>query len=292
MGKLEHLVVIPFVDCWEGTRQAIEDALAQSVKPHVLAIDNGSGREARREIDQLALEEPEGRLLVWHHDPPLPSLSATWNRALRAAWEMGLEQAMVCNNDVRLHPDTLACLKTALLAESALFVSAIGVTWEQWEGWDGACDYGSKGGPDFSCYLVSKECHERFPFDEEFVPCYAEDLSQRRMVLLAGEGHRQFSINLPFWHRDGGSGTIKSWDPERRAQFNRAVEAGSRAYYQRLWGGRENQECWNFPFNRQPTPEGVCTTTPDLEAHMCAGGTVGQDCAEWRAARGEADRSS
>lgn len=275
--ELRHLVVIPFIDCWEMTREAIGDALGQSVEPVVLAIDNGSGREAREAIDVLASKEE--RLLVWHHDPPLPSLSATWNAALCFAWASKLDAAMVCNNDVKLAAATYELLLDALRMQKALLVSAVGVAASQFSPDPPAIDFSTRGGPDFSCYLISRECHERFPFDEQFVPAYCEDLDLHRRIMLAGEGDRIFSVNLPFWHREGGSGTLKSWDAKRRTRFERAVETGSRSHYKRKWGGAVNEETYRWPFGRKYTeedeitpecPDG-CVTTPQLQAHGCGG---------------------
>ena len=72
-------VIIPYVNNPSATADTLQDALAQTGVPdlHVLLIDQSSdptfGAQAR--VDD--------RLSVWRQDPPLPSLSACWNRALQ-----------------------------------------------------------------------------------------------------------------------------------------------------------------------------------------------------------------
>lgn len=253
-----HWIIIPFLDCWGMTRQAIDDALGQEGlegEPHVLAVSNGSSRETRGALEHYALERP--RLLAWHHSPTLPSLAATWNTALDFVWRGGHQEALCINNDVRLHLQTYTWLHRALEHQQALFVSGVGVTEEQFAALPTDRDWidlvetngtVAKGGPDFSCYLISKVCHEKYRFDENFIPCYTEDVDTHRRMMLGGDGQKIFSVNIPYLHIDHGSGTLKSFDLERRAAFERRISEGSRRYYQEKWGGPVNQETFLVPF--------------------------------------------
>lgn len=281
--------IMPFVDCWEQTQQAVHDVLKQQgVETRLLLIDNGSSAETRQLVEQHTVPPA---VLVWHHDPPMSSLAATWNAALDFVWAAGGDCAWVCNNDVRLHRDTVWFLRDIQVATNALFVSAVGVTGEQFyaatvsakrdiiHGNEIVFDPAARGGPDFSCYLISKECHELKRFDENFTPAYCEDLDYHRRLMLAGEGSRIFSINVPYLHVDNGSGTLKSWEPERRARFEEQVGKGSRRYYELKWGGPVNEERFLFPFEAVGDPAHAfidhcpqgCVTTPQLQAHGCGG---------------------
>ena len=124
--------VMPILANWPLTCAAISDLLAQSVPTRLLLINQGADDAIRRELEKLAEAEPD-RVLVWSHDPPLPSLSATWNRALDFVWACGGNYALVVNNDVRLHPATAAILSETLITNQALFVSAVGVTESQFK---------------------------------------------------------------------------------------------------------------------------------------------------------------
>jgi hypothetical protein len=217
---------------------------------------------------ELIAEEYPHRVLLWSHQPPLPSLSATWNRALQCVWAAGGTEALVVNNDVRLRADTVEQLATVRRLTQALFVSAVGVMPEQFDRAAGLilCDDPdaehpqlAKGGPDFSCFLIARECHDRFAFDERFIPAFCEDLDYHRRLLLAGEGARIFSVNLPYLHY--GSATLKALS--NRAQVERAIEAGSRAYYAKKWGGPVNAERFVLPFHQTEDRD---VSTPALQA--------------------------
>jgi hypothetical protein len=266
----------------EMTEAALSDLLAQSIQVRVLLVLQGVDPVFRDRFLQIAEQEP--RLLIWDHNPALPSLSATWNRALQAVWGMGGTEALVVNNDVRLYEHTVVGLLGAKNVSDALFVSAVGVTQEQFAEitppdpehpmyWYNYAKYEviSKGGPDFSCFLISKACHDQYPFDEQIIPAFTEDLDLHRRMMLGGDGDKIFSINLPYLHIGGGSQTLKSMDPEARAKRERQID-GARAYYTRKWGGGVNQERFTIPFEEKSAQDGV--TTPELQRAIQGAGDV------------------
>ncbi len=281
MGERENWIVMPFVGLWdEYTRTALDDCLGMKGS-RILAISNGSDEETDKRLRTMAAHS-DHRIIAWFHQPPMLSLSATWNKALEFVWKSGGHQALMVNNDVRLNPATYESLLLKMLQTGALFVSATGVTQEQYlkaypEGQPPTAKMMlSRGGPDFSCFLISKECHEKYSFDEGFVPCYCEDIDFHRQLMIAGERDRIFSINVPFLHF--ASGTIKSWDDEKAAAFHRQVSSLSRAYYQKKWGGDAsgvNQETTIEPFVDGKRMPCGCVTTPQLQ--FCAHDAPGDD---------------
>lgn len=252
--------VMPVLGHPEYTKAAIADLLAQTVPTRVLVINQGVDDAFRTELDGIAEETPD-RVLLWHHDPPLLSLAATWNRALRCVWEAGGEVALVVNNDIRLRSDTVEALVTELEAEDALLVSGVAVGPEDFDP-VGASSI-SKGGPSFSCFLIAKACADRFPFDENMIPAYCEDIDLHRRILLAGEGDRIFSINLPYLHY--GSTVLKGLSPEKRAALERRIGQGSRTYYQKKWGGGVNEETYRTPCDPASAVTDGSATTPALQ---------------------------
>lgn len=282
-------IVLTYLDTCELMKLAVEDATKQEGLPHpprVLAISNGSSQETRREAETTFGRMGKEKVLPWFFEPALPSLSAVWNRGLRFCWNVGADEVLVTQADVRLTPWTYRALKKARADEGALLVTATGVTEPQWLE---ACDLGpedmmygpeqecpiccngtmlkddgeqapclncagsgriallSKGGPGYSCFLITRECHERFPFDEKLTPVYAEDCDQHRQILLAGEGQRAFGLNVPYLHHGGG--TLKAMSEERRAAVLEQARVGAYAHYARKWGGPPNAEKFIFPFN-------------------------------------------
>jgi hypothetical protein len=262
--------IIPTINLADMTIQAARDLLAQTLPTRVLIINNGSDAEERVAMERFAAEN-HPRVLLWSHDPPLPTLNATWNRALEFVWQTGAEHCLVPNNDVRLHPHTYARLLTELQkTTNPLFVSAVNagdlfdINQGEYEFYDQVGT--DHGGPDFSCFLISRLCHGLYPFDENLT--YAGDLDTHRRMMIGGDGGRIYSINARYLHL--ASQTIKRANPEMQERFMRIADQ-HRQYYAAKWGGPVNQEQWLYPWNSQPTPEGSCTTTPDLQKHGCRG---------------------
>jgi len=246
--------IIPFIDLPEMTMQAANDVLDQSVETRVLLIANDCTDETVRQMETFC--KGSDRVLLWNHRPALPALGATWNEGLRFCFGAGAEEVLVVNNDVRLHPRTVHLLGAALLGggeEPPFFVSAVnaGGIADPYE-WD----LSMKGGPDFSCFMVTREFFEKYPFDPELT--YAGDLDTHRRVLLAGDGDKMYSVNVPYHHL--ASQTLKQLPPEK-AQIYHAQADAHRAYYARKWGGPVNLEKWRVPFSGEDE-EGI--TTPEL----------------------------
>lgn len=272
-------IIMPILGARQYTTTAIADCLNQDVPTRLLLINQGVDDDFRAELEGMA-EEFSERIFLWSHQPPLPSLSATWNRALDFVWSVGGAEALVVNNDVRI-PRMLVrtlCTVRTRSEPTALFVSAVGVTAEQYETTDftyaETAPFVEHGGPDFSCFLIGRECHEAYRFDEAFIPAYCEDLDYHRRLLLDGEGERIFSINLPYLHY--AAGTLKEMGTKARQAVEATISAGSRAHYLRKWGGAVNQERFLAPFNVRESPELVkysthvfdeTATTPYLQAH-------------------------
>lgn len=254
--------IMPWCNDWPSTRAAIDDALEQTIPTRVLLIGNGVSPEERRAAENLEVWVKRGwdggRVLTWWHTPALPSLAATWNQALQFVWSTGADRAWVLNNDLKVGPGTLHELMYVMddHPDKPFFVSAVNDPKRHAAGdFTTEASRSSRGGPDFSCYLISKEGHDKYPFDENFTPAYAEDCDLHRRIMLAGDGNRMFSIPYPYAH--AGSGTLNNLDPERRAALETAIEHGSRTYYANKWGGRENREQWRVPFAPETAEEGI-----------------------------------
>ena len=261
-------VILPFVNGRDMLMAAIADVLGQSVPTRILVIGQGCDSDLRRELERVSEDDPT-RVFCWFFSPALPSLAQVWNDALSFAWTTGGTEALVVNSDVRLHRRTLEVLRLYMTDEKALFVSAVGVTAEQFNpdeptGIPSQLDGSrltSRGGPDFSCFLISKECHDKYRFDQGHIPAYGEDCSYHRSMMLGGDGHRIFSINLPYLHY--ASGTLKTMDPDRRQQIESQINNISRKYYEWCWGGPVNHERFTIKGDPASAQDGV--TNPDLQ---------------------------
>lgn len=179
------------------------------------------------------------------------SVAGCWNRALKWLFiEQEVEHALVCNNDAVLRPDAYRWL----VADGGLFVTCVGKRdpacvemtriedrGSVWCGWPEPDPAKKRPHPDFSCYLIRRECFERVgEFDENFKRAFYEDNSYHLRMHRAGV-HAE-CLELPFYHY--GSATIKHCDSKERiaiqkqAQLNKeyfkaqfGFEAGSPEYY-------------------------------------------------------------
>lgn len=279
-------IVLSYLDTAEMAKLAVEDCAGQEGLPHpprVLAISNGSSQETRRELATCYDRMGHAKVLPWWFEPGLPSLSGVWNRGLDFCWALGAEEVLVTQADVRLHRSTYEALRQARLMTGALMVTAVGRREGEvdMEGALAPVALNHRGGPDFSCYLLSREGHEKYRFDENFTPAFREDCDAHRRYILGGDGDRIFSVDVPYIHH--ASQTLKQMAPERAEAVQAAIGAGSGAYYQRKWGGPVNEEVFIEPFNADVPEEefnrippwiregkdlGVPVTNPALFDHI------------------------
>jgi hypothetical protein len=257
-------VIVPVVNNWAMTEQSLYDLLGQSIPTRILVAAQGVDPDLRTHLEKLG-EKFSDRVFCVFWNPPIPSLSGVWNRCLDFVWTTGANEALVVNNDTRLNPLTCETLLDAQTETHALFVSAVGVTAEQFRlDEPRLTDFSARGGPDFSCFLIARECHRRFRFDEQHIPAFAEDLTYHRELMLAGEGQRIFSVNIPYLHY--ASQTLKTMSPEKRAKIEHQINTISRVHYERSWGGPVNQETYLVKGDPASAVTDGSATTPSLQA--------------------------
>lgn len=254
------LIIIPFIDLWDMTRQAIDDALGQlEGRAWVLGINQGSSTEVRRQAEQLAAREP--RFLCWHHQPPLTSLAATWNRALDFAWEAGYQDALVINNDVRIAGWMYKALRRAATHHELWFTTPVNCAkGEDPAMWAAGLPAGgveglTLGGPDFSCFLITRDCHTTYRFDERFQPAYFEDGDYHRRQWLGGDGDKIAGVTLPYLHY--GSQTIRR-SPEAQVAASARFQQTKQRYLEK-WGGEPHHETFTVADDPASVAAGVGT---------------------------------
>lgn len=239
---------------------AVRSALDQDVPTSVLVYDNGSDDGTIGWLHSV-VRRPDRRISM-AASRPQHSVSSAWNWSLR--WLFGFyERVLVINQDVVLRPDTVRWLR----AEQAMFVTAVGsadpksiepsislddiyperigstggpyaapdvddfrdaIQWSATLGYPPPRPDATRPHPDFSCFMISRECYEWVgPFDECFTPAWFEDNSYH--IRMHRAGIRAYCIDLPFWHVGGGAQTLKRMPegPERdelMRAFNRNRE--------------------------------------------------------------------
>lgn len=239
-------VGVPWVKATWGLKDTIQSLCNSDVPLHLVVLGNGPDRGSAmhiREFMSRRERDPEARCLVetvnWL--PGLPSLAAAWNLLLATAWSQGHTCAVLANPDILVSPHAVQRLVRTLEENDALLVTGIAVDDpERLKEPDAPLNPEAGGGPCYSFFTISRECHEKYPFDPLFTPCYCEDVDHHRRIMLGGEGRRIYAVDLPFWH--AGSGTLNSMSPEERSRTEEAITNGARAYYARKWGGPVNEE--------------------------------------------------
>ena len=182
------------------TKAALVSFLVQDIGDvSVLFCDNASSDGTGQWL--ASLRDP--RVSVMSNVQPM-SVAQSWNAMLRWTFKQGAEYALVVNNDVVLRPDTYR----HLVSDGGMFVSAVGCDDPKCvePPYDDPVPQLKRPNPDYSCYLIMRECWERVPFDEDCDIGFFEDNIHH--VALHQAGIKAWCIGVPFYHV--GSGTVKN----------------------------------------------------------------------------------
>jgi hypothetical protein len=188
----------------------------------LLVIDNSSSDGTHEYLRSL-----HPRVVVIKRGIPV-GVARAWNLGLRWVWDEGVRHALVVNNDVELLPLTYYYL----LKHGGLFVTSVGMgdpekLVEQFPNLDKIRPH-----PDFSCYLIRKECWEKVgEFDENFHIGFCEDWDYH--VRMHQAGIEAVCIDYPFLH--WASQTVKLCSLEERERITVAA-ALNRLYFRQKWG--------------------------------------------------------
>ena len=157
--------------------------------------------------------------------PKQLSLSTCWNFGIRTAFLEGHNQVLVLNNDVELRPDTYR----HLLAHGGPFVTCVSVGTHKELRYPDAPTSESPH-PDFSCFMIRKECYEKVgKFDESYYPAWLEDNDYH--VRMHRAGMHAVSIDVPFLHHSAS--TIKHADPISRAEMMRCFSQNKNRFFEK-----------------------------------------------------------
>lgn len=208
-------------NCLALTRDAVESVRKQDISTQLLIMDDGSTDgtfEYLRTVDRLGL-------CGYRHK----GVSYLWNQVLSYLFS---EQAgsypavLVINNDIRLRPDAARLL----LADGGQFVTCVGTSsGAQFPG--GEPTLSRRPHPDFSCFLIRRECWERVGQFDESMRIYCSDGDYHLRMHQAGI--EAYCLDVPFWHE--ASGTLKhSSEEDQKRILARAGE--DRVAFERKWG--------------------------------------------------------
>lgn len=232
---------MPIYNCRTLTERAVETCLQQDIGPAMVfcgldRADDGVAEYLRSLHPRVQAVNMRGQ-----------GVSAIWNGLLSHVFDrLRLPYALVVNSDVRLRPDAYK----RLVADGGLFVTCVGTS--SGAKFPGGEPSGEKRPhPDFSCFLIRRECWERVGKFDAAMRIYTSDGDYHLRMHKAGVD--AYCLDLPFYHY--ASGTLKQADPtsrERilaRAHLDReAFEAkwgfpmGTTEYYAQFTNGKEHYE--------------------------------------------------
>jgi GT2 family glycosyltransferase len=213
---------MPIYECLSLTRDAIASCLAQDIPGgvQVLAvIDRGT--------DGVAQWLRAQGLRVQVVEAPGCGVSKAWNLALGHVFgREGRDFALVVNSDVRLRPDAYR----RLVDDQGQFVTCVGTSsGAKFPG--GEPSGKTRPHPDFSCFLIRRECWTNIGRFDDSMRIYCSDGDYHLRMYKAGI--TAYCIDLPFYHY--ASGTLKNADPDDRERILK-IAARDREVFTAKWG--------------------------------------------------------
>lgn len=206
------------------TKRAVASVLAQDIGDvRLMLIDNMSTDGT---AEWMCSQRDEYRL----HFAMQQSVATCWNIGLDWLFSHGAEHVLVANNDVELRPETMRLL----VADGGQFVTAVGVNTREQMGNASLEPKNKRPHPDFSCFLIRKECFERVGgFDERYEIAFGEDCDMHvRLHRASIDAH---CIGVPFYHV--GSATVKNSDPREKERIGKQADLNRELFY-RTYGQR------------------------------------------------------
>lgn len=219
-------ILMPVHNNLRLTMDSVNSCLAQDIGDvRLLIIDDASNDGTEQYLRTLPALH---RNVYTYGHGRMQGVSKAWNSMLEHVFTRTVEpapHALVVNNDIRLAP----WFYRMLTARPELFVTGISVGRAEENVAPSVIT--TSPHPDFSAYLIRRECWERVGrFDERMV-FYASDGDMH--IRMNRAGIRAVSTNIPFLHFR--SSTLKLAPPEERDAFCRQADA-DRATFQSIYG--------------------------------------------------------
>jgi len=219
------------------TKATVRTALVQDYAPgcDVFVINNAS-----TDSTSDYLRSQPG--IVTATFPEQKSLAACWNYGLEIAFKTtknplgsfgrrGGGHVLVLNNDVEIRTDTYRTLAWY----DSMFVTAVSVDTPERMNVERdllTSDWAPRPHPDFSCFMIRRECWEKVgKFNEAYYPAYCEDCDYH--VRMHRAGITALCIDLPFLHH--GAQTLKHASAEDAIKIRKGADA-NRKRFQAAYG--------------------------------------------------------
>lgn len=243
------MIVVVTRNGLELTKQCLPTLLGQNhvgyptvntLRPEVLALDNHSTDGTFQYLRSILWNGYSYRRLVG----AVP-LAKVWNIALHQMMQQGVGKALIVNNDTELHQDTYRQLHNSPLWDDPAVGMVTGVsvrTKDELNQFNPTIHtHTFSPHPDFSCFMVSRECVEKVGlFDEQFLGAYCEDCDYH--IRMHKAGVKALNCGVPFLHH--ASGTMKYADLAERNRIAKYAEDNRKRFFAKwgVWVGSEEYE--------------------------------------------------
>jgi len=243
--KCDLAIIVPVLNCLEYTRSFIQK-LKIKRDYRLIVINNGS------------TDGTMGYLKYYSRTKEITIIDYPQNMGVAYAWNTGIKYAIenfdskyffIPNNDIILYPKTVERMIEAFDNKDVVLTTALNIN--NGEPFPDNIDkiddmFGDEitEKPDFSCFMISKECVEKVGmFDENFYPAYFEDNDYHYRIKKAGL--KAIKTNRAvFYHF--GSQTIKN--DEKIRNFSNKKYLDNKEYFIKKWGGCPGNEIFDTPF--------------------------------------------
>lgn len=219
-----NLAFILTHNCLALTKRCIESVRTQDIPVRITIFDNGSTDGTR----EWLAEQYEARSVFSILSDNNAGVSHGWNQLLGVCCFNGIDSAphaLVIGNDTILPP----FFYRELLSYPQTFVTGFAV--ESMDDLRKTTERHTEPHPDFSAFLIRRECWERVgPFDES-MKLYASDCDYH--VRAHRAGIEVVKVPVPFYHER--SSTLHNAPPQERVQIQEQANR-DRARFRELYG--------------------------------------------------------
>lgn len=262
-------IIVPAINLWaKYTKPCIESintsmvaAAAHQIETRLLFIDNASTDETREEASKMV-----SSVFCHQRNEERWGFQRSVNFGVNDAFERGFDIALVCNNDIVLHPEAIGRIVEGFLRSFEIdgrvldvgMVTCMDVRGEMQEKGIPPTEIARLIAldkeevsvalhPNFSAFAVSQKCWEEVgEFDELFFPAYFEDNDYHyRMKLSKVDG----IIYPPAMFFHYGSRTQNEANENKTPMVPGPLFENARANFAKKWGGAPGSEKWEHPYD-------------------------------------------
>ncbi len=253
-------VVMPVINLWSKYTKHALDSLAVAINKaqtgdtycEALLINNGSTDETHDAMMTTVWPDIREGWISYHKNEDMKWFQWSVNFGVKHFLDKGFDAVLVLNNDILLHPQSIARLIERLEKGGIGMVTCMNVRSEVDEQTlpEGLLTFDDASKekvaeaphPDFSAFMVTRECWEKIgEFDELFQPAYYEDNDYHYRMGLGG----MLAIVYPpavYYHY--GSRT------QNEAIGRPFTDSGGQyGRYLKKWSGAPGKEQWKTPYN-------------------------------------------